>query len=281
MDCTSPDCGRSWKPGNQFPLCITNPCPLRQYRDRVQDQRVSWVPENQRSTRLTRLKGDADTSLTTIRSRVKQRFEPYKMEKAQKATTTVTLKNGTKKKFSTTTNMHSEMVAVQWMLDNGHWRLFLGTIIWADDFSSVTTLQFSTGEPHCGFCTLMLQVLDLPLGKPTKGNYNLAVNLTYPLPKEIRESPYVLARLLDHNTYSGFHRIKRLLSQIIKSPSPDEWVLSIYGLAFVDDDSYVGVTEGYVVFTWDEIIKLDGGKVLAVLWKFVFSSIYNTNKDKE
>lgn len=278
MNCTSPGCGRAWQPGQEFPLCITNPCPLRAHRDAISSQRVSWAPEKQRPAKLTRMRGDTDTSLAKIRAEVPKSFEVYSMKGKQKATTTVTLKNGTKKKFSTTTNMHSEMTATEWMLANGHWTLFLGMIVWADDWSGVTSAQFATGEPHCGFCTLMLQVLGLPLGTPTRGNYNLAGNFNYPLPAAVRESPYVMARVLDHGSYSGFHRIKRLLDKLISVPS-DQWVLSIFGWAYVNENGYVGNPQGYLVLTWADIVRHENGRLLAELWRFVFQSIYATNNN--
>ena len=285
FNCTSPGCGKSWS-GNEddFPLCITNPCPLRQIRnEQIPGRGIVWKPKSQFvNTDTPSLKTSTQSSMKAIRGNTilkKSRFQPYNMAGAQKATTRVTLRGGTVKSFSTKDNMHSEMVATQWMLNEGHWILSLGTIIWSDNFTAVSSDEFKTTEPHCGFCSIMLAVLGLPLSKPTKGNYNLACNFGYPVPKAIKEDPYVLARLLSGNSYCGFNKIKAILNSLVKIQK-DKWVLSIQNLAFVNEDHYIDPGKNVLTLEWREVIKQSNGEVLSQIWKLVFECIYQTNDNR-
>lgn len=171
------------------------------------------------------------------------------------------------------------MMAVDWMLSNGHWKLSLGFIIWSDDSTEVTGEQFITSEPHCGFCTVMLQVLGLPHSRPTKGNYNYACNLNYPLPELIKRDANVLAKLLSKNSYCGFSKIKAVLNSLVNIDK-DKWVLNIKNLAFVNEEHYVTPGEGVLTLDWEVVIKQSSGEVLNQIWKLVFECIYQTNDNK-
>lgn len=283
-NCSNPNCARTWNGDeDEFPLCITNPCPLRQVRNELISRRgVSWKPKSQFVNKetpmlITSAKGSLETIRSdTIRKHKKAKFHPYNMQGAQKATTKVTLRNGTVKSFSTKDNMHSEMAAIQWMLDNGFWVLYLGNIIWSDNLSPVSSDEFQTTEPHCGFCSVMLAILGLPLSKPTKGNYNMACNFNYPLPKIIKEDPYVLARLLSGNSYCGFNKIKAILNSLVNIEK-DKWVLSIQNLAFVNENHYVDPQQGVLTLDWLDVIKQSNGEVLNQIWRLVFECLYKTN----
>lgn len=215
-------------------------------------------------------------SLITIRDGI-GKFHPYNMKGAQKATTTVRCNDGRQRTFKTTANMHSEMMALNHMLETNQWRLVLGAVIKAD-LTDVGPQDFQTTEPHCGFCTVMLRVLHLPLTKPTRGNYNYAVNFNYPLPALVKSDPYVLARVLDEEHYASFNKIKALLNSFVET-NPDEWILNISNFAFVNDDHYVDGDDWETQLAWDEVVAKDGGGLLNAIWAHVFKCIYETNQD--
>jgi hypothetical protein len=117
-------------------------------------------------------------------------------------------------------NMHSEMVALQDQLQRG--RVNLG----ADGKVSsgglpVPAAQFTTDMPHCGFCTFLLSILGLPLGRATKGKSNLGY-LSYPVPLLIKQEPGVLVNIL------GFRLLKEMIG-ILTGRKVDDFVLTIPG----------------------------------------------------
>ena len=118
------------------------------------------------------------------------------------------------------------------MLDSGFWILQNGIITWKDG-SLIDSSCFTTEEPHCGFCTLLLHILGLPLTKPTCGNYNQAVNCLYPLPVQVKRSPHVLARLLSGSSYTAFHLLKKILNAFIPL-GREKWVSRV-GDTLYDD----------------------------------------------
>jgi hypothetical protein len=70
---------------------------------------------------------------------------------------------------------------------------------------------------HCGWCIIFLQILNLPLCKPSSGNFNLAVNLGYPLADPIRESPQHLGQNPCIISWDHFINLnKELLGEIWK-----------------------------------------------------------------
>jgi hypothetical protein len=213
------------------------------------------------------------TSISLIQDAISNPITKYSMGGSMAATTTVTQPNGTERSFTTSSaNMHSEMVALKYMLETGGWVLSLGAVQWAHDGSKIAPSQFKTAEPHCGFCTVMLEVLGLPLGKPTKGNYNLACNFNYPLPPAVKEDPYVLARVLGRS-YCAFDRIKSVLNSFVSGES-ETWVLKIMDGVTVNDHHYATPTQE-LVHTWQK--ALEKGQVNQV-WEMVFKSIYSCNR---
>lgn len=246
-NCTSVGCGKTWDPPNgHFPLCMTSPCPLQ----RLQRQTLAAAPDgnifqtspsSQTVGGSVRVASQISESLEWHRSNSAVRFKPYDMKGAKSATTIVTLPTGVEKTFRTTDQMHSEMRATEWMLDNGHWRLQEGYMVWASNGAAIKPEEFQTTEPHCGFCMIMLLAAGLPVGKPTRGNHKLASRLAYRLPVELETDPCFIARVLDKGSYCGFPALKRVLNAFVTVPA-NQWVLSIYNLAYVDDDSYINPT---------------------------------------
>ena len=268
-----------------FMLC--DPClrglnaqhPDRQRYEAETATAVRWSAPATIDQQMSAAAPTAFQSISSICEASKLTFHPYSMQGAQKAETQV-ICDGKRLDFSTTLNMHSEMVAVSHMLEQRKWSLYLGQIIWTDTFLPVAANQFTTTQPHCGFCSVMLIVLNLPLSKATHGNNNLAVNLEYPLPKEVAESPHVLARLLDCNTYCGFNEIKKIINAMVNC-RPDGWVLNLNGLALVNEQSYVAEQQGILKLSWQELVSHKNGETLKRIWKVIFRALYKLNEQSK
>lgn len=116
-----------------------------------------------------------------------------------KTTTRWTDENGAlqEESYVTTGGKHSEMVALEDMLDNGLWILRADGLVTTADGSEVAKANFKTPLPHCAFCTVMLTVLGLPRTIPTKGSHLKGANAEYPLPRDVEGSEAVLRAILD------------------------------------------------------------------------------------
>ncbi|MBV8101756.1 MAG: hypothetical protein JOZ31_21645 [Verrucomicrobia bacterium] len=133
------------------------------------------------------------------------------MAGAQSAETTVKLKTGQTLDFRTYQQMHSEMRAIEKMLESGHWILRRGTVVWRD-YSKIEADEFVTEEPHCGFCTFFLNTLNLPLTKPTYGCFQLASRLSYILPPDLETDAEFMARVLAKDSVPVLRRSKKFLT---------------------------------------------------------------------
>jgi hypothetical protein len=285
--CTTDRCGKSWtSPDGVLPLCITYDCPLRALRDQQprrvvrKDQFETSQNKNKRArTSLCLSEPDINGSLTSLRSSCTTSFAPYDMEGAKSATTTVHLRDGTKKVFKTTDQMHSEMCAIDWMISEGHWVVFLGTVIWASDYSKVTSAQFVTTEPHCGFCTVFLIAAGLPLGRPTCGNHQLASRLNYQLPFALMTCPFFMSKVLGAGHYHSFPEIKQILNAFYNE-DPDTWLLEIgWGIMF-NDKGFAFETGGRAVVKWSDLVNYKNAEILFRVWVVVYEQILKTNKEQ-
>lgn len=277
MQCPNNNCGRTWNEGDAaFPLCITNPCPLRAYKDR-------WTSEEDKKNQFNSSGSAVDKNFTLHSSLIKTSIsslcdaydadtKPYDMKGSKSATTTVTLRDNTQLKFRTKNQMHSEMVAIEYMLEIGEWIVDLGVIVWCDG-TPITAEQFSTTEPHCGFCTFFLSALWLPLTTPTYGRFQLASRLSYQLPIELEINPCFMARILDRGSYCGFHMIKKILNGFVPL-KPSNWVLNIKDLALVDDNSYIGESSGRHIISWDDLVNQSKREVLYAIWKLIYDLLF-------
>lgn len=217
------------------------------------------------------------------------RFGRYEMG-AEEATTRVRPPGGSAESFSTTDNMHSEMVAIDQLLTRGDWRLSDDGRVETAGGRSVAAADFETVEPHCRFCSIFCALLDLPIrdGAATTGNYNHAGNLTYPLPAQVRDDPLVLGRLLTGggSPAESLTRVREEIDLLINAPS-DSWALRIDHR----DGSETSVTEAGVidgdddrqVVTWDATADARPINVQSLnnpssprqyLWRLVFRGIY-------
>lgn len=272
VQCNRMGCGVTYD--ESFPQCpeCGNPTPAR--REEVvavqRERRFKWNTQTAREQLLTKRQATTNTAVVAVQNLVDE-FEVYAMLGAMKASTTVRLPGNIEKSFQTRDNMHSEMAALEYMLDEGLWRLYLGFVVDAES-NAIKPEDFRTVEPHCGFCTVILTVLGLPLGKATRGNYNLATNCNYPLPEQVRKDPHVLARLLG-GSYCAFSDVKRLLNSFVNDK---RWMLQIMDGVVVDDDHYTSPEPDDLVICWDQIVKNED--VLSSLWAHIFKGIYQMNK---
>lgn len=217
-------------------------------------------------------------------------FVEYKLGNAQEASTYVTWK-GPEEPYSTADQMHSEMVAVGAMLQQGAWQLAADGRVRgaADDDGPITVANFRTGVPHCRFCTVMLHLLGLPIAerRATKGNYKKAAELEYRLPEPVRNSPVVLGRLLEgyappHHRADSLVAVKRRFDALVRKPAPEDWVLGV-GNEYVATDGVRQQAGGAEVLGWGavsghemDVDAPDYGQVTAgrLLWKVGFDGLY-------
>lgn len=259
----------------------------------MSSRRLRWNPNPGSGTVQGRIRG--------VRNSVENRVWPeftsfgdYVMG-AEQATTRVEPPDGSAEKtFSTTDGMHSEMVALGAMLSGNDWRLTDDDRVESAGASPITTESFRTDEPHCRFCSVFLKLLDLPIrdGKATKGNYNLAGNLTYSLPSAVRENPVVLGRVLNGNRSKAesLARVREELDVLINNDS-GSWVLRIDRAdgtqTFVTEDGVVDSADGRLVVTWSgtadgrsiDVQALDRpGSARQYLWRLAFKGIYEARE---
>jgi hypothetical protein len=144
-------------------------------------RRTTYVTmDNFKKSLETKFKSTIDGSIKQIFDEIED-FHEYDMEGSQQAET-----RWEKKTYTTKLNMHSEMGALEAMLEK-RYKFSGGVICRKKDDEQATKEVYSTTEPHCGFCTLFLQLMGLPLSKPTKGRYGYASHNNYPSQKSLRK----------------------------------------------------------------------------------------------
>lgn len=207
-------------------------------------------------------------------------IQEYKLN-ARNATTNTRWPGG-QKSFATACSqpqMHSEMEAIKYMLANGHWIMINGEIFTSTG-KAVSPQDFTTGDMHCGWCTLFIQVLGLPLSSPSDGNFNQAVNLGYPMPDCIKGSPFVLAKFIS-STQTGWLGLKLLFDKCL-TQAAQSWYLKDYsgniiGTAENGLTAHIvpptEITNGMPIISWEQIIGLHAD-LLNEVWRFVFNGIY-------
>lgn len=227
-------------------------------------------------------------SIAAIQSAIEERhiFVPYTTGGAEKAHTTVHWPPADPQRYATLEQRHSEMVALTastappeiWHVDqSGH--------VVANNGHEITGANYFTDLPHCGYCTVMLWVLGLPLGQPTKGRYNQAVNLGYSIPVNVQDNVDVLIRLLNSNQGGNpaLVVLKRAVNAFLSTPSSD-WVLAIEG-KFVTDDAVLNEQPGGVlILNWADaaahrvtvdIQNFGTNSLLVTLWKVIYQALYD------
>lgn len=201
---------------------------------------------------------------------------PYDMGGAMAASTTVTPPAGASQAYVTRDTRHSEMVAIQDMLRNGQWvRQAGGNLTWAAG-APITAAQFATNAPHCGYCTLTLRLLGLPLGAPTKGNYNLANNYNYLLPDPLARDPRMIVAYRSAAAYADA-LFKQLLNLLVNN-APQDWVLQLAGGAFVDDNGPLAVAPAgaTAIMPWADAVDEERmRKFRTQIWR----CIYEVNRE--
>lgn len=252
--------------------------------------RIRWKAQLN-SQEIIPLIAIAEISIAAIQAAIKQRhaFVHYETGGAEKAVTTVNWPPAGPNHYTTAMQQHSEMVAVAastapapiWQVDAA------GHVVSLNGYP-ITGANYVTDLAHCGYCTVMLWVLDLPLGAPTDGRYNLAVNLEYTVPADVLNNVDVLTRLLNRNQGGdpALIVLKRMINVFLQNGSA-EWVLQV-GTDFVTDNAVLPVPPaGTLVLDWtaaaghrvDVNVQYFGKHSLLVsLWKIVYQGIYNQTK---
>lgn len=206
-------------------------------KKRRTSQRITYVPvDSFKKSLATEFESIIDGTIEKIFDEIED-FHEYNMAGSQQAETL-----WEKKIYTTKFNMHSEMGALEAMLEEDY-EFSEGAIRHKEDNERVTRKVYSTSEPHCGFCTLFLQLLDLPLSKPTKGKYNYASHNNYPLPKKLKENQEFLEHFLEYGSDDG------------------EPMKAVMGLA---------VSNGKI--TWKDF---ETKKYLDAVWEYIFKRINN------
>ena len=275
--CPRMGCGKSWDPDvGILPMCLSATCEIRSGLKRRDKQIEPFSTTPDRATLSTQGTG-IDNSIDWLRKDTA--LVPYKMQGAQSATTTVTLRDTTQRSFSTNDQMHSEMRALQFMLDSGEWSVVAGFVRRAHDDTRVLPAQFTTQEPHCGFCTLFLLAAGLPVGQPTKGNHKLASRHNYQLPRQLMVNPHFLGRVIGKGEYHSYSEIKCLLNAFCQHPA-DQWVLEYTSGLCADDRSTCNpLPQGKVAIKLADIIATGNAGIVFAVWQYVFERIAlaNTN----
>lgn len=238
---------------------------------------------------LEQLLDNTAKSIAEIQNEIDEHhvFVPYTTGGAEKARTLVNWPPADPKRYETTQQRHSEMVALTastappaiWHVDQtGH--------VIANNGHDITGANYVTDLPHCGYCTVMIWVLGLPLGQPTKGRYNQAVNLGYSIPVNVQDNVDVLTRLLNSNQGGNpaLVVLKCAVNAFIATPPSKDWVLSIEGKIVTDTAVLERVPAGKEVLDWADAaahrvavdIKHFGtNSLLVTLWKVVYKALYN------
>lgn len=250
--------------------------------------RIRWKAQLS-SQDIAPLVATAENSIIAIQTAIQMQhpFVPYNAGGAQHAVTTVTWPPLGPAPYRTTLQQHSEMVAVAastaptmpiWTVNGaGH--------VVANNGHAITGANYLTNLPHCGYCTIMLWVLSLPLGAATAGRYNLAVNLDYTVPPNIFNNVDILTRLLNSNMGGNAALIvlKRMINPFLQNASAD-WVLSL-GPNFISDHAVTPhAPPGALPLTWAaaashdvdvNVMHFGTRPLIATLWKIIFQAIYN------
>lgn len=232
----------------------------------------------------------ARQSIATIQAAIhaQHAFVPYDAGGAQKAVTTVLWPPAGPHRYHTTMQQHSEMVSVgaSSAAPAPIWSVNAGGHVVANNGAAITGANYFTDLPHCGYCTVMLWMLGLPLGLPTRGRYNLAVNLDYLVPANVFNNVEILSRLINANVGGApaLITLKGMINAFLQN-RPGEWVLQV-GAVFVGDHAVTAAPPvGALVLDWateaaphgvDVNVQHFGmNSLLTTLWKVVYQGIYD------
>ncbi|OCW58458.1 hypothetical protein [Hoeflea olei] len=233
----------------------------------------------------------ASASIVTIQTaiRTQQAFVQYDAGGAQRAITTVNWPPNGPQRYATTMQRHSEMVALAGSTAAAPpppiWSVNAGGTVVANNGNQITGANYVTDLPHCGYCTVMLWAVGLPLGAPTKGRYNYAVNLEYSLPADVSNNVQLLARMFNGNAggNAALIRLKSMINPFLQNAS-GEWVLQI-GQVFVSDTAVTGAAPpATLTLDWTEasghqvdvnVQHFGRNTLLVTLWKIIFKGIYD------
>jgi hypothetical protein len=164
------------------------------------------------------------------------------------------------------------------MLETGTWVLQLGHVVWANG-GAISSAQFTTTEPHCGFCTVLLYAAGLPLAKPTWGSHKLASRLSYQLPVLMEIDLYFMARVLSGGISCSPTYVKKIMNLVI-SLKPKQWLLGFNG-QWYDDNGQALFDGTKVPVIWDDFLNDPKRMRLYALWKEIYGVVFEGNKKAE
>ncbi|WP_299867889.1 hypothetical protein [uncultured Hoeflea sp.] len=251
--------------------------------------RIRWKAQVT-SQDLAPLIQTAGKSIAAIQAAIEkhQAFVPYNAGGAQQAVTTVTWPPAAPVAYATTMQEHSEMVSLgaSTAAPAPIWSVNAGGHVVANNGAAIAGANYFTNLPHCGYCTVMLWVLNLPLGAPTAGRYNLAVNLEYTVPANVANNVDALSRLINGNAggNAALIALKKMVNVFLQN-APADWVLQI-GAVFVSDTAVTAAAPaGKLVLDWSteaaphnvdvNVQHFGRNSLLTTLWKVVYQGIYD------
>ena len=198
----------------------------------------------------------------------------YKLDGAESAIATYTDSSGASfEKPTSADNMHAEMCLAEQLLSGDVWKLEAGKITCAT--GAVSGMAFKTNVPHCGYCSVVLHVLGLPLTMASVTSHNKASEGIYPLPRQLVGDHAFLARMVGagKNDRAAYEALKQILDVFVSGPRAGAWVLEIEGQRYASGE---GASATPIVVTWNQIkaARIDTTTLLAGVWRSVWWALY-------
>lgn len=181
----------------------------------------------------------------------------YSMGGEQQASTTLSWSEEGGKDYDDFTvftfmQKHSEMMAIERGIREGTLEITEEGKITYTNGETVRNIDMETPQPHCRFCTFFLGVLGIERGTPTTGNFNLARNLDYPLPEQIKGDRRVINNVA---TVLGLHSIDDFLRAYLPTRKNDEGVEEV--LYVFDEDNERQAD--FINLFWKSVFNFLGG----------------------
>lgn len=248
--------------------------------------RIRWKAQLS-SQDLAPLVTIANNSIATIQAaiQVAHHFVPYNAGGQQQAVTTVTWPPAGPRPYSTTMQVHSEMVALAGSTAAPPiWQVNAGGHVVAVNGNAIAGGNYFTNLPHCGYCTVMLWVLGLPIGAATAGRYNFAVNLEYSVPANVRDNVEVLSRLFNSNVGGNpaLIMLKSIINAFLQN-DPATWALQVGTVYVTDAGVFNQPPLGLEVLDWANAVShpvdvnethFGQNSLLITLWKIIYKGLY-------
>lgn len=187
---------------------------------------------------------------------------PYDAEGKQKATTTIGWgwegeEEDYDESFSTETQMHSEMRAIEFGLNEDFLEIQGGKVVYGVG-APVSSRDMRTDIPHCRFCTFFLGLLGIEREKPTTQNFLYAGHLDYPLPEDIKYNESIINKAAE---LFGYADVNDALNSIL--PKRAGKVINLFTPEF---ECVIATRKGYdrllIDQFWKSVFKIIGEVIL-------------------